>query len=489
MRPSLLLFGTALALATAAGRAPAQSAPLKGQLTDVTKDENAPTGSVTVTAGGKATKFVVDAGTKFEFVRGKEKKPTTFLAEHQGEQVAVVGRAGSNPPAAALVQIILPPPPPPGPGHLHWTPPGPGHLRGTVETVDPGKLVIRVKNAIPPAPVQGTITDVTKSETDDTGSLTVKSSGGDKKFVVNSVTAFNVVQNDATTGSSFLTDHKGLTAVVFPRWGQESVAARVDVVAAGSSDKAAAKAAYRHTHTAQDHPVTFSLAADTKYAKVRDGKHTAASLADVKPGEEVSVLPQKVRSHKAANVDVLLPHAVHGTVASASAGSLAVKVHKAGAADATVQIPLTGATKIESVAGATHNPAGTADLKPGVKVAVFPDGVPPHAADAVEIHLGPTKTVTAKGTVASVGGGVLVVQTAKGPQTFRLADGTKFVTRQGKETRPATAADLKPKGTVTVSGTGSPPVADTVEVQPPSKPGDNAKKAQSGQKKTDKKTK
>src|SRR5438128_1771256 len=105
------LLASTAALIVLAQPLPVQAQALQGVITEIIKDANTPTGSITVVANNKATKFVVTEATKFEIVRGKERRVSNFLHEHRGEKAAVAIVPNSNPPTAAVVDILLPPAP------------------------------------------------------------------------------------------------------------------------------------------------------------------------------------------------------------------------------------------------------------------------------------------------------------------------------------------------------------------------------------------
>jgi hypothetical protein len=443
---------------------------LQGDLTNVTKDENTPTGTITLTVGGKATTFLVDEATKFEFLRGTQHQPTSFLAEHRGEKAAVVPRPG-NATSAALVQILLPAPPPPPPGppaHVVTSPPKPSHVHGTVIGVFKNLLVMQLHHTNPPPPVSGVITDVTKDPNSDTGSLTLLTAAGPKTFAVNLATNFEVMQGDGRQPSSFLAEHKGEAAMVFPRVTHLNVAGKVDILFPGVTSPEKPKAIYRHLyHVPHNYLTAFLVQPGAQIGTVRDGHHSTANLGGVLPGEEVSVLPTGIHSHLAAAVDVLLPHTVHGVVTAAGPGSLTLKVHHQqgqAAIDTPVTIGLLPGTHFEAIEGKNRQPATAAALKPGEHVAVFPAGVMPHPAEAVEIHVGKPKFVSAHGVVASAAAAQIVVKGPKGAQAFQIAPSTPIVAHEGKTAQPVSMAAVKPGQTVSVFGYGTPPLAEKVEI-------------------------
>src|SRR5207302_4101790 len=100
MRPLLRYSLAALLLNVLAQPLAAQGVP-QGIITEIVKDQNAPTGHVSLFAGGRTLKFRVTEATQFETVRGDEVRATNFLEEHRGERAAIAGIANSNPLTAA----------------------------------------------------------------------------------------------------------------------------------------------------------------------------------------------------------------------------------------------------------------------------------------------------------------------------------------------------------------------------------------------------
>src|SRR5262249_19350667 len=97
----------------------AQAPGVTGIIVDIAKDENTPTGSITVVdATGKSQKFVITQLTQFQILRGNQATQSSFLGEHKGEKALIVVQPGVTPPTAAGVQILLPPPPPPPPAGI-----------------------------------------------------------------------------------------------------------------------------------------------------------------------------------------------------------------------------------------------------------------------------------------------------------------------------------------------------------------------------------
>jgi len=473
-------FSLACILALAVTTQPLAAQPVKGILTDVVKDQNTPTGSITVMDNNnKAVKFVVGEFTQFQIVRGAERRQTNFLAEHRGEMVAVFPLAKSNPVAAAKVDILLPAPPPPPAVHIVRTAPRVGHVRGTVVHIDPNTVTIRLHE--PPSPVLGVVTEVGVNPDTGVGFFTINVNGKVEKFVATVATRFYKVKGRNFERGSFLSEDKGQTVVVFPMLHHHHVAAKVDIILDGP-----AMALHHHRYHHKHHWITFLLTPDTAYIRVRDGRHHPATLAAVQLHEEVSILPTGQHSHIARNVDILLPHQVHGVVTGLASGAIKVKVHhgpnsKHPAFDQEIVVPLAASTTVETLdPKKVRKPANPAALATGERVVVYPAGPPPHVAETVEIHLQAIKKVTVHGHVAGAGMGTVTVKVhhaAKGDKpahdtldTFAITMATTLEMHQGKNTVAAPATALIPGAEVTIHGhTGSPAVADKIEIKAPKK--------------------
>ncbi len=469
--PSLLLVALVLCLLSPLQAAP-NTPPVFGTLIDATKSESMDGGQVTVLTQKGAINYQVTGNTRFEVVRGTQRSGSSFLAEHVGQKVAVTQKPGANPATASLVQVMLPPPPP-----AHHTPPKPGHHHGTVIHIGEGKLTIRPHHFNPLPPVLGTISDLKKSETTPTASITVQVNGKPRTFEVNPATWFIQVRGDVHKPSNFLKEHKGETALIFPRLDHPHVAGLVEILLPGGVN---------HAHAAHHHPhhLTYLVTPATKFSRHRDGHTHPATVAAVAVGEYVSVLPSGIHSHLAASVEVLLPHAIHGELVSATPTALVLKGHHHGdpakAAQGTVTIPLLPTTHFAVIDGKNKTGTNVAALKAGARVIAYPAGVPPHPAEAVEIHPHHTATTThpsgrttftTQGVINSVNGDHLYLKVshpASGnkpvsptQQAFRLTGAV--ITNH--EHKPLNLAALRPGETVTVHAlSGTPPLAHTIQV-------------------------
>jgi len=453
-------------------------------LVDVSKAQNTDGGQITVLTQKGAVVCALSGNTQFQILRGTQRSSSSFQATQTGQQVSVTLVPGSNPGTASLVQVLLPAPPPAPPMHIVKPsgPPKPGHHHGTVIHIGEGKLTIRPHHLTPPPPVLGTIIGTQKSETSPTASIILQVNGKPKTFEVNAATWFLQVRGDIHKPGSFLKEHKGETALIFPRMDHPHVASLVEILLPGG---------VTHAHAPHHHPhhLTYIVTTATKFSRSRDGQVHPATVAAVAVGEYVSVLPTGIHSHMAAAVDVILPHAVHGELVAATPTALTLKGHHHGdaakAGQGTVTVPLVSGTHYTLIDGKTKTPANFAALKPGVRVIAYPAGVPPHPAEAVEIHphhahqtttantthpSGKT-TFTTQGVISSVRGETLFLKVShpasgtkpahESQQAFRL-EGAKITTHEHK---PITSVALRAGETVTVHAlTGNPPLAHTVQL-------------------------
>jgi hypothetical protein len=457
----------------------AHAAPVQGLLVDVSKAENADNGQISVLVNGAAANYTVTPDTKFEILRGTQRQGSSFLAEHKGQSVAVFVKPNSNPPTAYKVEVLLPAPPAP-PAHVVHTPPKPGHVHGTVVAVDPHILVIHLHHTEPPPPVFGVITDVSKSETSETGSITVKAHDKTSTFVLGPWTQFEQDRGNHHKSSSFLAEHRGEMALIYPRHGNLNLANKVAVIL--PPDKTSKTSTTTNHTKPQLHYQIYLLNGDTKYSRRRDSHVDPSDWSSVVVGEEVSVKATGIHSHTAATVDVLLPHTIDGHVVSASATGLTIKTHHLTGEktsphqDVMITIPLTSQTKFLSVEGKTHSPANLSALKGGEWVVVYPGPLHPHVAETIEMH--PThastkavKAVTAKGLLAKAEGGMVLVALhtpAKGGEAFEvfhLHKETTITVVVGKEHKPGHAGLLALGEEVVIHGhSGDYPLADKVEI-------------------------
>jgi hypothetical protein len=463
--------------------AAAQVPGLTGIIVDISKDENTPTGSITVVdVTGKPQKFVVTQLTQFEILRGNQATPSSFLGEHKGEKAAIVVQPGVVPPTAARVQILLPPPPAVPVGIVRPNPEK-KHIHGTIVAIYQDLLVLHLIHKTPPPPVLGQVVDVSRDADTNYGFITIQT-GPDQvqKFVVNRFTHFLKIKWDGTEPANFLSDFKGETVVVFPRLGNLPVAGKVEIVLDGL-----ALATHRVRHHHAHHWMVFQVTPATRVDLARDGKRAPANLNALQVGEQVSLVPHPANNNLAQIVHILLPHTIHGHVVGLTPEALAVKVHHHGNMDVPpldmiATLPIVPATVVESVTGKDKKLVPVANLQQGQKVVVYAFGLPPYAAERVVVSVPAVKNIKIKGFATNLVNGNLVVTVnhpARGgkpahttQETFQLTPATQFKLVQGKNQQPSSLSALRPNQEVTVHGrTTAPQQALLVEMHVPTTPG------------------
>jgi hypothetical protein len=403
---ALVVGVVTLALSIAALAQPAPTA-VQGVVVDVVKDQTKAAGSITVEdSKGKDTKFVVTEATVFQFVQGAKTWGTNFLSEYVGRQVSVTPAAGSDPLTAATVQIILPKPPPPRPP----SPPQVDPVQGTVvnkEKVGKGiyTLTVQLPSYIPPAPVKGTIWDVGKSETTAWGSITLKVKGKAQVFYVNPTTGFTRIKGQQVDSATFLSATLGEKAVIHPRYGNSAVAARVELL--GRKSKFPKEIQPKPV----DQLVVFQADNLTQYSVVRNGSAKSCTIATVKAGRDVSVLPGGDHSQLATKVTVLMgsvaknpkttvktsgtgkTKTISGAIVSAGNNTLSVQT-----SSGTKTASYGPGTQMEVKQGNIIRPAVPADFQAGYKVTVVASVDPPYAAQSIVIRVPAKSSTTGKGT-------------------------------------------------------------------------------------------
>ncbi|HMF18816.1 MAG TPA: hypothetical protein VKE98_16540 [Gemmataceae bacterium] len=458
----------ALLLGMFPGLAFAQTQPtLTGTLVNMTKDPLKFSGTITVAdSKGKQTTFVVTEATTFQFARGTATWNTNFLAQHQGETVAVFAVPDSKPLTAGGVQIILPPPPPPSPPR----PPSP--VNGTVVQVDKSFITIELPYPKPAVPVQGILTGVTVDPLTGIGLMVVKV--GKKKsmvFTANRWTRFytdqkvvDVVTKKTTDVSevvTFLSTKVKENVVIHPSNWNSLHAWRVDILPPKVKGDLTPTPVIVHL-------ATFAVLPTTAIVRVRGADMQPANIAMVLAGEKVSIQPTNYQTPLASKVTIQLPPAIRGVISERAGYVLVVQ---SGNKDNPVyqKITLTPKTQIR-IADNKKNSSIHA-LHKGAQVTVLPAGPPPHVAEVVQVK--PRHTVVRGRLVSFTGQGLVVNVTGgknPGPVSVVLYPGTLYELVKGKERVLGTAAILYTGADVTVHAVGiSPLVAERVEVPPPKK--------------------
>jgi hypothetical protein len=450
--------------------AQAQPGTVKGIITGLTKAENTPTGSITITtATGTKHKFLVTEFTTWETVQAsgiKTKPPTikasSFLAGHRGQRAEVYVQAGVAPPTAAKVQILLPPPP--RALGINVTPPNPNQVHGWVAMVQQNMFILHVGHGNPPPVQVGTVTDVKRNPNTNYGSITIKQSDGTvKTYTVNEFTKFQKVFTTGPQDSNFVGDFTNLTVIVIPRWRDQSVAAGVQVIQDGTNLDWA-------IYNAQNQPyqtVIYQYTPATSFDFVRDGKSTPANSAALQVGEWVNLEFDPANKYAATAIHVLQPHAIRGKISALTSSAITVTVH----VNATVDLPahdylvtvgLVKTTQIIGQVGKVQKPLAAMYLQVGQNVIVNPDAVRPHPADQVIVLLPKSVEVTSKGIFAGLMNGSIFV-TVKNKngttetQSYLVGNNTKYELVKGTTHTPATAANLKPGQTIVIHGVTGPP--------------------------------
>jgi len=375
-----------------------QPAAVEGNISQITRDESTATGSLTIVDDtGKSSSYTVGEDTIFELVRGTVVSPSNFLREHRGERARVFPVVNGEFQGALKVQILLPP----AVKRLYPT-------YGKVIAVTAGTIVIEhiwhYRKA--PEPVVGVVTDVSFNQDTQTGGMTVQVGDKSVKFTASPWTRFVKVKDGVQTPTNFLKEYRGETVVVYLYAADNTAARQVDVILSGPAlIQQTVKdhlAKYKKTYS---HIYTFQVNAATVYEFVRDGKHFPAQFSNVLVGEIVSILPTGFHSGIAKNVDIHLPHALHGEVIDFTAASVTVKVHRHSlekpAYDAIITVPLLQTTIYETVEDMMTQTVTFSALKKGQHVVIFRTGVPPHPAEKVVIHHH-HKTVATRGTLTAM---------------------------------------------------------------------------------------
>src|SRR5262249_32188858 len=136
--------------------------------------------------------FQVDSKTRFEKVTLGKHQRSSFSAEHKGQDVIVYPH-DKTPNGAAKVEVIV-------------------HLK-------------------PAPPVQGKIVHISKDKRDSGGKITVQPATGKAViFHVDMWTRFQKRVDGYNYGSSFVAEHRGQFAQLFPRPGYPDVADRVAIL-------------------------------------------------------------------------------------------------------------------------------------------------------------------------------------------------------------------------------------------------------------------
>lgn len=476
---ALVAFALCLAAWPLASIAQPPGNKITGIITEIIKDENTPTGSITVVdSANKTFKAIITEATVFEIWRGdKFHEKSSFLGEHRGQKIemSVVGPAKA--PVAALVRILTPPAPKNLP--VRSEPPK-HHVHGVIMQMLKGQIILSVHVANPPPIVIGKVVDVGREQDANYGWMSVEADkGAVVKFAVNRNTHFVKVNGAKHEAANFLSDFRGETVFVFPHHHDKIMASKVEIVLGGFAE-ALHRATQRHEHRT----AIYDLAPGTTYQFRRDGKITPATVAALQVGEHISIEVDKVQKHLATHIDILLPHVIRGTIAAFTPKAISVKIHHGGLNapehDTLEVIPLAPTTAYRSVTGKEHKPAAASILHVGEKVAVFRYGIPPHAAELVEVTVPPVRAFKTKGLVVAATRDSLTIQVhvaAKGDkpahdqnETFPLGPGTKIEALVGKEHRPATLAALTPGVEVLVIGqTTLPRTVETIEIHPAKK--------------------
>ncbi len=424
-------FAVCLAFLSLALLPPAQvqaQPPLKGVISDLSKDETKPTGTISVTVNGKTTTYVVDDSTVFQVLKGTVSSPSSFLNEHKGENVAVFGVAGSNPLKAARVQILLPA----DVFHFHL-PSMPGFVHGTVVHRGPHRVTIRVPDRKPIVPVIGTVVDVSKNKDTDGGSLIVSINGKNRMFAMDGATWFDKVQGPKKLYASFLSLDKGEQVRVYPRPGNELAAGRVDIMLPGTPAVPPLQKAHHHHH----HLITYLVDGATKYVAVKGTQYLPSNLANVLVGEHVAVQHRVRHKHWAHVVRIIFPHPIRGVVQSVGTNVVNVKVthhHGQGkpASEKIVPVGVLPGTLFFVFNGTTSKPGGLGDIKVGSHVVLRRTAVPPHVAEVAEIHHS-LKQHSYRGVVTGLAGNQLTIAQEHrdktrppNPVNFTLTQGTQL---------------------------------------------------------------
>jgi hypothetical protein len=468
---ALAVPGVAAAQNPKKQKGPAAAPPVQGVISDLNKDQNAETGSVTITVGGKAVTYAVNESTVFEFVQGNNRWRTTFVSEHRGENAAVIAAAGVTPLTALKVQIILPVPKP--------STPKPSWIEGTVVSVNANHITIKT-HVPPPAPptITGTVVSIVKAEDSDTGTLVVSINGKNHTYTVSGGTSFTKVQNGKSQPVTMLSVKKGETVSIQRAPGNHHFAQGVAIQLGGVAP--AAKAPSKGVpgkssgkSKSGKHQHKYYIGAGTQFTKFRLNKPAKASVADIAVGEELWILPAGLHlpaAHVAAKVHLYLPNPVNGTVKAVSGNSLTLssgggKGHSA----ATKQYVFSGTTHFTTVTGkAAPKPSAPSALKAGARVTVFPAALATAPVEKVEIHLAPPKPFNTSGKVVSLAGNILTVQgNGKNAKqvVYQLATAAKIESVSGKTRTAANFAALTKGTAVAVKGTaGTPNIANAVEI-------------------------
>jgi hypothetical protein len=443
----------------------AQTQPtVTGTLVNLTKDPVLFSGTIAVQdANGNRSTFVVTEATLFQFSRGTALWKTNFLAQHQGEKVAVFALPDTKPATAGGVQIILPPPPPPSPPR----PPAP--VNGTVTQVDKNFITIQLPTPKPAVPVQGILTGVTVDANTGTGLMVVKVSKKNYMvFTANRWTQFYVdlkvvdtttkQVNDIFQGVTFLSTSVGENVVIHPSNWNPMHAWRVDILPAKTKGNLTVPPVVVHL-------ATFAVLPTTTIVRVRGADVQLATIAQVLVGDKVSIQPTNYQTPLASKVTVQLPPAIRGLISERTGLMLVVK---SGTNDNPVyqKVTLTPKTVI-NIADNKRNFSIHA-LHKGAQVTVLPAGPPPHVAELVQVK---PKHSTIRGKLVSVTGQNVVVNVTggknPGPVAVLLQAGTLYEVVKGKDRVLGPAAVLWVGADVTVHAIGvSPLVADKVETPP-----------------------
>jgi hypothetical protein len=447
--------------------------PIKatGIITKITKNENAPTGTITVVnAAGKAQTFLIAEQTVFEKVQGKTVNAASFLAEHQGQRVQITGQTGTKPPTANKVQILLPP------AVLQTTKKlGKSHASGYVAMLQDNYIMLRVQHGPAGNGIVGTVTDVSRDSKANYGAMTIKSADGSvRKFVVNQFTHFEKVYIKGNQPANFLGDFRTETVAILPRQNDPAVAAVVEIVQEGGLELAL----YRAANPPYNMHI-YQLTPATKFDLVRDGKHTLANQAVLQLGEHLSIELDQSNKDIATFVHVMQPSSIIGQVVGLTGNAVSVVVHIKASLDVPTHddvftVGLDKSTVIEGVSGKEHAVVPPIFLQVGKKVTVYPSVVPPHIAEKVSITF-PAGNRTVKGVVTSVINASLVISVHHNAsatkaaydetEAFVLGPATAFEFVQGSKHVPTNLAAVKIGTQVTVYvNAGPPPLATKVEI-------------------------
>ena len=380
-------------------------------------------------------------------------------------------------------------------------------LRGAAPPKPAQKVEIDVP---PPPPIDGVITDISRSSDAPTGAITIDVKGKSMTFTVYEPTVFQILRGDVPHGSSFLHEHKGEKARIFPLAQSKPLdAAKVQILmppyVPGKSQShiypvsGTVTAVSPTSITIQPHdPVpptigivksvsidpnkevgTMVLAVDgkdekygvniyTHFVKVNASSQKSTNYLAEYKGETVVVYHWPGHSTVAARVDIVTGGTAHANTHYQNRLYHQITYQLSPSAKIPAGTP---ATTFDTVRSGKHKSATLKDVVVGERISMLATGYHSHIAKHISVHL-PNPI---SGHVHSVSAGTLTLQLPKGT-TNKSADkngqlnvplmpGTVFETVKDKVTQKSSLAAVKKGERVIVYPAGPPPhAAEKVEI-------------------------